>query len=56
MQILEGNNMLLNEQWIIKEIKGETKNGVKQMQVSMQHIKIYGTQSSSFESMLMAIG
>ena len=36
------NNMLLKNQWVNKEIKGELKNTLKQMITKPQPFKIYG--------------
>ena len=39
--------MLLNNQWIKKEIKRETKNDLRQMKMEIQHMKIMGCSKSS---------
>ena len=41
------NNMFLNSQQVIKEIKGETKNLYKQMTMKTQQLKYMGCSKSS---------
>jgi len=40
--------MLLNDQWVNKEIKEKLKNTLGQMKMEIQYIKIYGMQQKQF--------
>ena len=42
------NNMIVNNQWIIEEIKEEIKRYIKTMTMKIQQSKTYGTQKKQF--------